>query len=278
MLAMILIGSFMLVEVAGGLYSRSLALLADAGHMLSDFVSLFLAWMAFRVSQKKPDLKRSYGYHRFQVLAAFVNALTLLFIAAWIIVVAVKRFFQPLEVLPGPMLWVAIAGLLVNILAFWVLQRGDSQNLNIRAAALHVLADLLGSVAAITASVIIMLTGWMQADPLLSLLVALIIARSAWSVFKDAGHILLEGTPESVKPDLLRLELERAIPEISNIHHVHIWSLTGNRPVLTMHANVDEGIDHNAIQASIHETLKEKFNIAHATVQLEYDRCHSKDC
>lgn len=278
LLTMILIGSFILVEVAGGIYSRSLALLADAGHMLSDFVSLFLAWMAFRVSKKKPDLKRSYGYHRFQVLAAFINALTLLFIAVCILIAAINRLFQPLDVLAGPMLWVAVTGLLVNIVAFWILQQGDRDNLNVKAAALHVLGDLLGSAAAILASVVIMATGWMQADPLLSLLVALIIVKGAWRVSKDAGHILLEGTPVSLEPDLLRQELEQVIPEIRNIHHVHIWSLTDNRPVLTMHADVDEGIDHNKIQDRIHKALREKFNIAHATVQLECERCTGSGC
>lgn len=278
LIAMVVIGSFMLVEVFGGIYARSLALLADAGHMLSDFVSLFLAWMAFRVSNKKPDLKRTYGYHRFQVLAAFVNALTLLFIAGCISIAAIKRFFYPLDVLAGPMMWVAVIGLFINILAFWILQQGDKENLNVKGAALHVLGDLMGSVAAIVASLIIMSTGWMQADPLLSLLVSVIIIKSACRVLKDSAHILLEGTPGSVEPELLRKELEHAVPEIRNIHHVHIWSLTGNRHVLTMHADVDVGADHNQVQSNIHKALKDKFKIAHATVQLECNRCTSSGC
>ena len=278
MIAMVLIASFMLVEVAGGIYSRSLALLADAGHMLSDFAALLLTWMAFRMSNKKPDLKRSYGYHRFQVLAAFVNALTLLFIAAWILIAAIKRLFEPAHVLAGPMMWIAVIGLIVNIVAFWILQQGDRENLNVKGAALHVLGDLLGSVAAILASLVILTTGWMQADPILSLLVVVIITKSAWGVFKDSGHILLEGTPESVEPRLLRRELEQAVPEIRNIHHVHIWSLTGNRPVLTMHADVDKDVDHNKIQADIHQALKDRFDIHHATVQLECEQCPSGHC
>ena len=278
LIAMVLIAAFMIVEIAGGIYSRSLALLADAGHMLSDFGALLLTWMAFQISTKKPDLKRSYGYHRFQVLAAFVNALTLLFIAAWIFIAAIKRLFEPSEVLAGPMMWIAIIGLLVNIVAFLILQQGDKENLNVKGAALHVLGDLLGSVAAILASLIIITTGWMQADPLLSMFAVLLITKSAWAVFKDSGHILLEGTPETVEPDLLRQQLEQAVPEIRNIHHVHIWSLTGNRPVLTMHADVDQGVDHNKIQANIHKALKDKFNIHHATVQLECEQCHSNHC
>ena len=278
LIAMILIASFMLIEVAGGIYSRSLALLADAGHMLSDFFSLLLAWLAFRLSNKKPDLKRSYGYHRFQVLAAFVNALTLLFIAVWIFIAAINRFFQPAEVLAGPMMWIAIIGLIVNVLAYWVLQQGDKENLNVKGASLHVLGDMLGSIAAIVAALIIMKTGWMQADPLLSLLAAVLISKGAWKVFKDSGHILLEGTPESVEPHYLRQVLEQAVPEISNIHHIHIWSLTGNRPVLTLHAHVDKDVDHNKIQTEIHKALKEKFSIHHATVQLECEQCQSSSC
>ncbi len=278
LIAMVLIAVFMLVEVAGGIYSQSLALLADAGHMLSDFAALLLTWMAFRISDKKPDLKRSYGYHRFQVLAAFVNALTLLFIAAWILISAIKRLFQPAEVLAGPMLLIAIIGLLVNIIAFLILQQGDKHNLNVKGAAIHVLGDLLGSVAAIAASLIIMTTGWMRADPILSMMAVIFITKTACGVFKDSGHILLEGTPETVEPHHLRQELEQAVPEIRNIHHIHIWSLTGNRPVLTMHADVDKGVDHNKIQASIHKALKDKFSIHHATVQLECDRCHDDHC
>ncbi len=138
--------------------------------------------------------------------------------------------------------------------------------------------DLLRSVAAIAASLIILTTGWMAADPLLSLLAVLLIVKSAWKVFKDSGHILLEGTPESVEPALLRAQLEKSIPEIRNVHHVHIWSLTGNRPVLTMHADVDENVNHNSIQDRIHSLLKEEFNIAHATVQLECERCTGNNC
>ena len=278
LIAMVLIGSFMFVEVAGGIYSKSLALIADAGHMLSDFAALLLTWMAFQVSNKKADTKRSYGYHRFQVLAAFVNALTLLFIAAWILIAAIQRLFQPAEVLAGPMMGIAVIGLFVNVIAFWILQQGDKHNLNLKGAALHVLGDLLGSVAAIVASLIIMTTGWMQADPILSMLVALIIVKSGWRVCKDSGHILLEGTPQAVEPDLLRQELEQSVPEIRNIHHVHIWSLTGNRPVLTMHADVDRDVDHNKTQARIHKTLKDKFSIQHATIQLECEQCHGSNC
>jgi cobalt-zinc-cadmium efflux system protein len=169
-----------------------LALLADAGHMLTDFASLALAWFGFRLAREPADWKRTYGFDRFSVLIAFVNGLALFVIAAWITWEAVTRLREPVPVMGGVMFAVALAGLLVNVLAFWVLQGGDTENLNIRAAALHVFGDLLGSVAAITASLVILLTGWTPIDPLLSVLVALIILRSAWRVVGESAHILLE--------------------------------------------------------------------------------------
>ncbi|MDH3691976.1 MAG: cation diffusion facilitator family transporter [Gammaproteobacteria bacterium] len=271
--AMLLTGSFMLAEVVGGLLSGSLALLADAGHMLSDFVAMALAWVAFRVGRKSPDLRRSYGYHRFQVLAAFVNGLTLIVIAAWILVTAIARLFAPVDVLAGPMLVIAAIGLLVNIAAFAILKSGDRENLNLKGAALHVLGDLLSSVAAIVAAVIILLTGWMQADPILSLFAGLLIVRVACSVVRLSGHILLEGTPELVDPQQVKISLTTRIPEVLDVHHVHIWSLTSERPVLTLHALVREDADHDQVMNSIHKALKSLFGVAHATVQLEYGAC-----
>jgi cobalt-zinc-cadmium efflux system protein len=194
-LAALLIGSFMLVEVAGGFLSGSLALLADAGHMVTDFASLTLAWYGFRLSRRPADWKRTYGYDRFSVLVAFVNGLALFVIAAWIASEAWQRLSERPVVLAGMMFWVALAGLAVNVLAFWVLQGGDRKNLNIRAAALHVAGDLLGSIAALAAAIVIMTTGWMPIDPILSILVALIIVGSAWRVVGESSHILLEGAP-----------------------------------------------------------------------------------
>src|SRR5690606_38642777 len=183
-IALVLTGLFMLVEVAGGLISGSLALLADAGHMLTDTMALLLAAVAFRVSARPADAKRSFGYHRFQILAAFVNGLTLLFIVGWILLEALQRFMDPPAVTGGLMLGVAAAGLVVNLVVFAILHGGDQENLNIRGAALHVLGDLLGSIAAVSAAIVIMTTGWMTIDPLLSVLVAALILRSAWLLVK----------------------------------------------------------------------------------------------
>jgi len=271
--AMLLTGGFMLAEVVGGVISGSLALLSDAGHMLTDFVSLALAWLAFRLGRKQADLRRSYGYHRFQVLAAFVNGLALFVIAAWILIEAARRLVEPVEVLAGPMLAIAILGLVVNLAAFWILQQGETENLNVRGAALHVLGDLLGSVAAIVASLVILGTGWMPIDPILSVLVVVLILRAAWTVVRRSGHILLEGTPEHVHPADVRARLTAAVPEVADVHHIHVWSLTSERPVVTLHAVLTDGADHDLALGKIHRALAELFGLSHATVQLERGPC-----
>ncbi len=271
--AMLLTGSFMVVEAIGGVLSGSLALLSDAGHMLADFAALSLAWFAFRVGRRRADLRRSYGYHRFQVLAALVNGLAMVAIALWIVVEAVRRFAAPVEVLPGPMLVIASIGLVVNLTAFVILHSADRNNLNIRGATLHVAGDLLGSVAAIAAALIILWTGWMPIDPLLSLLVAALITRAAYNLIRDSGHILLEGTPENVDPAEVRDSLIEQVPQITDVHHVHIWSLTNERPVVTLHAVLADGAHHDSTLAALHQALERLFGISHATIQLEHEPC-----
>jgi cobalt-zinc-cadmium efflux system protein len=273
LIAMLLTGGFMIAEVAGGLVAGSLALLADAGHMLTDCAALALAWLAFRVGRRPQDARRSYGYHRFQVLAAFVNGLSLFAIVLWIGIEAVRRLLDPVEVLGGLMLAVAVVGLLVNLAAFWILHGGDRANLNIRGAALHVMGDLLGSVAAIAAALVITWTGWMPIDPLLSLLVALLILRSAWLLVRRSAHILLEGTPDWLDVDELRRSLAGAVPAVEGVHHVHAWMLTSERPLLTMHARVRAGADHDEVLRAIQEVLRREHGIDHATIQIEPAGC-----
>ena len=269
LLALVLIGGFMVVEVIGGFAAGSLALLADAGHMLTDTLSLTLAFVAFRIGRWPHDARRTYGYHRFQVLAAFVNGLTLVAIVGWIAVEAIRRLLEPVEVLGGLMLAVAMIGLVVNIAAFAILHGGDRRNLNLRGAALHVLADMLGSVAAIVAALVISITGWMPIDPLLSLLVVLLILRSAWFLLRRSGHILLEGAPEWLDEAELRSALVAAVPAVREVHHVHAWMLTVERPLITLHARVAPGVDQQQTLRAIHRTLADRFGIEHATVQIE---------
>ena len=277
--ALLLTATFMAVEVVGGLLSGSLALLADAGHMLTDSMALGLALLAFRISARPADAKRSYGYHRFQTLAAFVNGLGLIAIVAWILIEAFTRLLEPPEVAGGLMLAVAAAGLLVNVVAFLILHGGDQENLNVRGAMLHVLGDLLGSVAAITGAVVILLTGWLPIDPLLSMLVALLILKSAWELIIRSAHILLEGTPEWLDVDEMQASLKQALPQIESIHHVHVWGLTPQRLMLTMHVSIcrrGDGRDAPGATATVREIkrlLQSRFGIRHSTIEVETGSC-----
>lgn len=281
-LAMLLTGVFMVAEVAGGLISGSLALLADAGHMLTDTASLLLAWIAFKLGQKPADKERSYGYQRFQVLAAFVNGATLIAIVAWIGYEAVRRLVEPQPVMGTTMLVVAVLGLIVNLVAFRLLHGGDQENLNLRGAALHVLGDLLGSVAAIVAAGVILWTGWTPIDPILSLLVAALVLRSAWMLVKQSSHILLEGTPDHIDVDEIKRELCRAVPNVTDVHHVHAWSLTAERPLVTLHATVEPNADAHTVLHQIKRHLARRFDVDHSTIQIEpgpcADHAHHDDC
>ena len=264
----------MLVEVIGGLISGSLALLADAGHMLTDTMSLTLAWVAFGVSARPPDVKRTYGYHRVQILAAFVNGASLLVIVGWILIEAVQRFRQPTEILGGTMLGVAIVGLLANIAVFLMLRGGERNNLNIRGAMLHVLGDLLGSLAAIIAAVVILATGWTPIDPILSIVVALLILRSGWHLVKQSGHILLEGAPEWLDVESMQTILVKQIGGLESIHHVHVWSLTPQRLMLTMHATLQPDCRNvTTVIQQLKQMLRNTYGIEHSTIEVETSKC-----
>jgi cobalt-zinc-cadmium efflux system protein len=270
--AMWLTGGFTLIEAAGGLYAGSLALIADAGHMLTDAAALALAWVAFRLARRPADPRRSFGYHRAQVLAAFVNGGVLVAAVTWIAVEAIHRLVVPVEIKGDTMLVVGAVGFVVNVIAFLLLRQGQS-NLNVRAAALHVVGDLLGSIAAVAAAVVIMSTGWTQIDPILSIAVAALVLRSAWSLLKRSGHILLEGTPDWLDVDKLCAELTEAVPGVEDVHHVHVWSMTTERPLLTLHARVTETADRDAVLTSVQEFLVERYGIGHTTIQIERTIC-----
>ena len=232
----------MLAEFAGGIISGSLALIADAGHMLIDFASLALAWFAFRLARRPADWKRTYGFDRFQVIVAFANGITLFFVAGWIVYEAVERLSDPVPIAGPVMAAVAAMGLIVNIVAFAILHGADRDNLNIRGAALHVMGDLLGSVAALAAAGIVMATGWTPIDPILSVVVALLILRSAWRVIAASSHILLEGTPADI-------DIEAVVADLAG-------SIDGR---------ISGGDAIRAIKARLHD----RHGIDHATVEIE---------
>jgi cobalt-zinc-cadmium efflux system protein len=272
-LAFLLTAGFMLVEVVGGLWSGSLALLADAGHMLTDAMALALALWAQVQSRRPPDPLRSYGYHRMPVLVAFVNGLALLLIVGWIGFEAVQRLLAPPQIVAGTMLAVAIAGLIVNLLAFAVLRSGRDHDMNVRGAFLHVLGDLLGSVAAIVASVVILISGWTLIDPLLSLLVALLILRSAAQLVRESAHVLLEGTPQGFDVASFAHSLPAAVAGVRSVHHVHHWMLTPERSVMTLHAVLAEGAEDDRVVREIKSWVHAHHRVRHVTVQTERASC-----
>ncbi len=274
MIALVLTGAFMVVEVVGGIISGSLALLADAGHMLTDTMALALAATAFHVSKRPPDGKLTFGYQRFQILAAFVNGLSLLAIVGWILFEAVSRFINPNEILGETMLVVAAAGLAVNLISFAVLHTGDQENLNIRGAALHVAGDLLGSVAAIVAALVIIFTGWTMIDPILSIAVAALILKSAWMLVKRSAHILLEGAPEWLDVQVMQERIVAGVPGVSEIHHVHIWGLTPQELMLTMHMSVSSNApSQSEVVRNTKQFMKDEYGIGHSTIEVDVDGC-----
>ena len=274
MIALVLTGTFMFVEIVGGILSGSLALLADAGHMLTDTMALALAAAAFHVSKRPPGGSLTYGYQRFQILAAFVNGLSLLFIVGWILYEAVERFVTPRDILGETMLVVAAAGLVVNIISFAVLHTGDQENLNIRGAALHVAGDLLGSVAAIVAAIVIIYTGWTLIDPILSVAVAMLILRSAWSLLKRSAHVLLEGAPDWLDVADMQERVVANVPGVSGIHHVHVWGLTPQQLMLTMHVTLAVNVPSQSdVVRRVKAFVEQEYGIGHSTVEVEIDGC-----
>lgn len=273
MLAACLTGGFMIAEALGGIFTNSLALLADAGHMLTDTLALSLAWYAFHLAERPATGRMSYGFGRVKTLVAYTNGIAIFVIALWIVYEAWHRFMEPPPVLGAPMLAIATLGLVVNIAGFLILHGGDRESLNMRGAILHVVGDLLGSVAAIAAALIILATGWNPIDPILSVLVAVIILTTAWRLMREAAHLLLEGTPETLDRKAIAADLTENIAGLREVHHVHLWSLDGSRHMATLHACLDERADAYTVVSAIKARLASGHGVDHATVETEFDRC-----
>jgi cobalt-zinc-cadmium efflux system protein len=280
-----LLGAFLLTllmllaEAIGGLWSGSLALLADAGHMMVDALALALAFAGARAALRPADARRSYGYGRLEVLAGFVNALTQFVLVGFIAYEAVARLMHPGAILSGVMLTVAVAGLLVNLLVLRVLHGHAHDDVNMAGASLHVLGDLLGSLGAVLAALAVRYMGWNWADPVLSLLVSLLILGGAWRLLRKSAHILLEGVPEDLDVSEVEQALRRADASIRDIHHLHVWQLASGSRMATLHAQVNEGDGAGAV-AAIHRLLRQRFGILHVTVQVDAGPCtdHARDC
>ena len=259
---------YAVVQAIGGWWSGSLALIADSGHMVSDAASLLLALIAYRVAARSPDEVRTYGFHRVRVLAALANGASLLLLVVWIAWEAIGRFMKPAEVMAGPMLAVAAIGLIVNILGALILHSGNQKDSNMRGAFLHVMGDLLGSVGAIAAAIGIMLTGWTVLDPILSVLVSLLVVRSAWRLVSDSIRVLLQAVPRGL--DARKAEQEVAtLPGIGGAGHFHAWTLTDESVVATIHVCPRPGTDPLTLPPIVAAHLAEKFSIDHVTVQVD---------
>jgi cobalt-zinc-cadmium efflux system protein len=265
-----ILATFTGLEAVGGLLSHSMALLAEAAHMLADCGSLVLAVLAIRISRRPARADRTYGHRRYQPLAAYTNGLLLIGITVGVVIAAIGRLMSVPEVNGGLMLGVALAGGVANFLAFLVLSGASS--LNERGARAHVLSDLLGSVAAVIGATLILRFHWYVADPVLSLAVSLLIFRSGWRLTQDSAQVLLEGTPPGFDTAAVERELV-GLPNVRSIHHIHAWSLTGETPIVTLHADCDDGADRRLVLESVTGTLRRRFGVEHVTVQIEDGEC-----
>jgi len=270
LLSFVLIFTFMIVEFIGGVYAGSLALMADAGHMLTDAFALALAWAAFHFGSRRPTNRLTFGYIRFEVLASLFNALTLFLIAIFIVYEAWQRLNAPATVMPWPMLIVAIAGLLINVIVLWIMTRGETENVNIKGVILHVMGDLLGSVAAIVAAVVIALTGWAPIDPILSVVVALLILRGAWKLIRKTSHILLEGAPDEAAPALIRSHLLENVEGLQEVSHIHVWQISSGVTLATLHIRAEDDSQAKQVVRRVEEALQDKFAIAHSTIAIDW--------
>jgi cobalt-zinc-cadmium efflux system protein len=264
LIALALTASFAVVEVIGGWLAGSLALLSDAGHMVTDVAALTIAIFAQRLAQRPPSRRASYGYARAEVLAAFINALIMLAVVVWIAVEAAKRLLAPAPVAGPVVIGVAAAGLAVNLVCAWLLSR--SRSLNSRAALMHVLGDLAGSVAALVAGAVITATGWLPIDPLLSLFVAVLILRSTWMLLKQSTAVLMEGVPAHLSYDDIGRALTR-LPNVAAVHDLHVWYMTSDRPALSAHLLIRDPQRWPDTLAAAQRVLAERFKIDHVTLQ-----------
>jgi cobalt-zinc-cadmium efflux system protein len=264
-----LTAAFTVVEVVGGLATDSLALLADAAHMLSDNLALGLALFAVWLAGRPSSPTRTFGYQRAEILAALVNGVVLVALAIWIFVEAWRRFSDPPEVLAGWVAVVAVLGLAVNLVAAFLLHRHAHDTLNVRAALRHVLADALGSVGVLTAALVIMATGWRYADPIAGVVIGLLVLASSWTVLRDSVHILLEGAPKGMDPAALGRRLME-VQGVVDVHDLHVWTITSGFPALSAHVLVERGDDCHARRRQLEELLLREYGIEHTTLQVDH--------
>ncbi|MGF7006026.1 cation diffusion facilitator family transporter [Aminobacter sp. BE322] len=271
-IALGLAGSFMVAEVVGGIITGSLALISDAAHMLTDAMALAIALLAIRVGRRPADILRTYGYARFEILAAAFNALLLLGVAFYILYEAYKRLYEPAEIASLGMLAIAMVGLLVNLLAMRILTGHKDKSLNVKGAYLEVWADMLGSIGVIAGAGLIWLTGWEWVDSLVAVGIGFMVFPRTWVLLKECVNILLEGVP----PGMSLAEVEQAIVSVSgvaSVHDLHLWAITQSKASLSAHAVLAEGADAETVRRAIEARLQQKFDLHHTTLQLERENC-----
>ena len=267
-----LTSAYLLAEVVGGLVTRSLALLADAGHMLTDVAGLALALMAIRFAERPATPERTYGFYRIEILAALANAVVLIGISIYILYEAYERFRNPPDIRSGGMFAVASVGLVVNIVGIYLLRSASKESLNMKGAYFEVLSDMLTSVGVIVASVIMLTTGWYYADPLISAGIGLFILPRTWMLLRDAVGVLLEGTPADVNLAALR-EAIKSVAGVSDVHDLHVWTLTSGVNAMSVHTVLYDHSMHDEVLIAVQKKVTSEFNIAHATIQVECQGC-----
>lgn len=274
-----LTAAFMAVEFIGGWLSGSLALISDAGHMLTDVMALGLSLAAIRFAATPANGRKTYGFYRLEILAALANGVTLILLSGYIFYEAWQRFRSPTEIKSGLMIGVAMAGLLVNLAGFLMLRSSSRHSLNVRGAFLHVLGDLLSSAAVVIGGLVILLSGWVWIDPVLSVLIGLVILRGAYCLVRESVDILLEASPAGIEVSEIERTL-KGITGVKKVHHLHVWSLTSGVHALSAHVQIDDQMTSQSdeLLRRINEVLEERFGIAHSTLQMECQTCPGCVC
>jgi len=277
--ALVLTSIYLIAEAAAGFLTNSLALLADAAHMFTDVAALAISLIAMRIASRPADARRTYGYYRFEILAAAINAVVLFLVAGYILYEAYRRFASPPEVQSGAMLIVAIVGLFVNLLSMRILRTGSKESLNLKGAYLEVWSDALGSVGVIAAALIIRFTSWPQADPLIAVLIGLWVLPRTWTLLSESVNVLLEGVPEGVNLAEVEREL-RSVPGVIGVHDLHVWSITSGKNSLTAHLGLAPQADADGVLQQATALVARRFGISHTTIQTDAnsDPCRDRDC
>ncbi len=275
LISIVLNGMITVAEIAGGIVSNSLALVSDAIHNLSDTLALMLAWAANRVGERKPDARRTFGYKRFEILSAFINAALLTGISLYLIYESAVRFLHPEPVKPGLMLVIAIVGLAGNLCSMLFLHHDSEHSLNVKAAYVHLLGDTISSVAVIAGAVFIYYTGMAWIDPLLTVVISIVIMIQAYRILRESVGILMQSTPATI--DLTKIKmLVESHPQVRNIHHVHCWQLQDHDILFEAHVETDRNMmlsESNSLMAEIERLLQENFGVTHTTLQMEFETC-----